>query len=202
MHCIKLVVLTISAVAFAGLQSATAGELSSDQTESNVVAFVQGKGGLHPVSDKGILLASEGYKGKDVQKYLQIEVGGREPIGPVGTKYGFKAVTDAAKIAVVLNDAWRGARVNAIAVVGSGVRHPHEYVLEPARHGIRIYWGHAPGFEVEGEALAETKLERLLKFVSDNSPEYSFLASPSMVLDLRPKKGAFIRSDLKVALAN
>lgn len=167
--------------------------VANRQSHQKPVAMVRsGNGGLLPVSSNGVLLPTEGLTAQDVRQYLQIDIGGLEPIGPVGAKYGYRAVTDAARIALALDDAWRDARLTAIVVAGPGTKTPHEYVLEPKRNGIRVLWGHAPGSEEPGEPKPAAKVEQLKKFVDTNSPEYTFLPSPSTVLDLRSTKGRLI----------
>lgn len=194
MHCL---LLGISVTAFAHISvclQAQDGITADKQSCQSPVALVQtGSGGVFPVSRNGILLPNEGLKAQDVSQYLQIDIGGLDPVGRVGAKYGYKAVTDAARIAVVLEDVWRDARLTAIVVSEPGAKTPHEYILEPGRNGIRVLWGHAPGSEKKGEATAADKVEQLKRFVDENSPEYTFLPSHSTVLDLRSEKGRLIK---------
>lgn len=192
-----LLIALITAFAFApGVLEADDGVDADHRPHQTAVAWVRApSGGLLPVSSDGVLLPPNRFTAEDTRQYLQIDVGGLGPIGPVGAKFGYAVVTDAASVAVALSDIWRDAKLNAIAVASSGEETPHEFVLEPKRHGIKVLWGHAPGSEEEGEATAATKVKRLTRFVSENTPEYTLLPRPSAVLDLRPVEGAVFTTD-------
>lgn len=138
-----LLIALVTAFAFTPrVLKADDGIVADQQSHQSAVAMVRGpNGGLLPVSSNGVLLPSNRFTAQDTRQYLQIDIGGLEPIGPVGAKYGYRAVTDAAKIAVALSDTWRDAKLKAIAVAGPGTETPHEYVLEPKQHGIKVLWG-------------------------------------------------------------
>lgn len=178
-----------------GILEAEDGTVVDQDSRQKAVAMVRSRNGLFPVSSDGVLLPSDGLTAQAVRQYLQIDIGERAPTGPVGAKYGYKAVSDAARIAVALCDVWQDAQLKAIAVAGPGTERRHEYILEPNRRGIKVLWGHAPGSEEWGEAKASDKVKRLARFVKENSPEYTFLPTPSTVLDLRPAEGQVIRID-------
>jgi len=189
-----LLIALVTAFAFTpGGLEAEDGIVADQESHQTAVAMVRApNGGLLPVSSNGVLLPPNRFTAQDTRQYLQIDIGGLEPIGSVGDKYGYRAVTDGAKIAVALSDKWRDAKLKAIAVAGPGAETPHEYVLEPKQHGIKVLWGHAPGSEEKGEAKASAKVKRLTRFVSENTPEYTFLPGPSTVLDLRPAERALL----------
>ena len=149
--------------------------------------------GCFPVSRDGVLLPPDHFSSTDTRKYLNAKLGNFGPIGAVGSKYGYTAVTEAAGIAALLKDVWKKTRVKCIAIQGSSVSEPQVYVLLPAANGIEVIWGHAPGSENEGEATASEKVKRLAEFARHNREETTFLPLPTTTLDLRPANGALLR---------
>jgi len=157
------------------------------------VLMVKVERGYFPVSSSGNLLPPSEYSATDVRKCLRAQLGGHKPIGGVGSKYGYVAVTEAARIATVLGDVWEKARVECITLRGSVGKDSPTYALLPAEHGISVIWGHAPGSEVEGEAKASEKVKRLTAFARQNLEEITFLPSRTTVLDLRPLEAASLK---------
>ena len=150
--------------------------------------MVKTENGLFPVSSDGVLwlLPMNERTSQQVGQYLQIDIGGLKPTGSVGAPYGYKAVTDGAKIAGALRDVWRDAQLHTITVDGSVSKARQEFILWPKQEGFKVLWGHTPGSEVEGEAKVPEKLKRLARFVTENLPLDPYRNAPTIVLDLRP----------------
>ncbi|MFO7903811.1 MAG: M56 family metallopeptidase [Planctomycetota bacterium] len=143
-----------------------------------------------PVSSKGFLLPPDGFSPNDTRKYLRANLGGTEhPTGSIGALYGHTAVTEAAAIASKLGNVWKG-QVSEITFAENAATKSYVYVLTPARDGITVVWGHAPGNETLDEATASEKVQRFREFVRKSRTKSTFLPTPTTVLDLRPAKAA------------
>jgi len=86
------------------------------QSAQEPVAMVKTENGFFPISSSGLHLSNNNITTDQVRQYLQIDIGGLKPTGSVGAPYGYKAVTDAAKIADAIRDVWRDAPLHTITV--------------------------------------------------------------------------------------
>jgi hypothetical protein len=115
------------------------------------VLVVERNGEKRAVDGHGVLLPEM----KHVDS-LPVLVGAHSrPSGPPGTEWGDPRVHEAARTAAFLaqgDDRWG---VRTIESTNEGL------VLSTA--SARIVWGHAPGAEVDGEAPADRKRERLMR---------------------------------------
>jgi Tfp pilus assembly protein PilE len=163
-------------------------ELEYRRPVAMVEVVDQGKPGLVPVDGYGVVLPPEDFT-TNARGYLRVFAGETVPAGPVGTSWGDDKVAGAAAIAAELANYWKKLDLYRVSVVADSLasRKPAEIVYEiTTREKVRILWGHSPGFERMGDALATEKVARLLAcFVKEGS----FSAERGVDYDLREKSG-------------
>lgn len=126
-----------------------------------------------PVDTEGILLDPEDFATGQVKDYMRVFATGSDRAGLVGTAYGDVRITGAIQIAKVLKQDWKTLGVPHIFADWDqrlGISHPQATYQLVSQSGVTIYWGHAPGAELDGEATARQKLNRLLSYVAQNGP--------------------------------
>lgn len=134
----------------------------------------EGSSRLIGVADRrGIVLPASAYS-----KELPAFEGGKNPGGRAGSLWGDEGVTAAARTAWYLRPHQEKLHVTGFKAVGSGL-------VIATQDGASILWGRAPGLEEPGEAPASKKLERLLKYCSEKSPDRP-ASAPGY--DVRPLK--------------
>jgi hypothetical protein len=147
--------------------------------------------GVLPVDDEGVLLPrgdfvdEQGQLISEALKYPVIVGGDSIPQGAPGAAWGSKTIYEAARIAVVLGDAWVKCGLWKIAPVppdDAGSAPELSFVLL-ARNGSRVLWGPAPGGKRNDAALTKAKIEKLLEYVVRNRP-FDGAARP-VEIDLR-----------------
>lgn len=175
-------------------------ELQYRQPIAMVEVITDDTRGLLPIDAASVLLPPEDFSPNDVRLYLRIAVGDSKPAGPVGTLWGDERVAGAAKIAAAWSANWQAADLFRIVAIDNRrtdrLRSEVTYELL-TRHGRRIIWGHAPGAEKSGEAIASQKISRLLKYVR----EQGSLDGPGATteIDLRdPKERATMPSTARL----
>jgi hypothetical protein len=129
---------------------------------------LQGQPGLLPIDAEAVVLPSDDFAPSDAARYPRIAVGDSAPLGPVGTRWGDQRVADAATVATLLSEYWSRLNLYRIAAAsrpGSERERADASFELVTRDGLRVVWGHAPGKETVGEAIASQKLARLLEYV-------------------------------------
>ena len=126
------------------------------------------EGGVIPVDGNAVVLPSRDFSQEHVQDYLRISVAGITPCGLAGTPWGDARVTGAARIAALLHNVWRDAKLFRVrlSTAAEVVRHDSQPVFElETQSHHRIIWGHAPGEEMSDEPSSTVKLKRLSQLV-------------------------------------
>ena len=132
----------------------------------------QGEGGLLPVDAHGILLPPEDFSVEEAMAFPRITVDYSGPSGSVGTPWGDDRVQGAASIAASFTDHWKALGLYRVVAMPSDKPasvSPTLYELH-TRENARVIWGRAPGAEVAGEATAQQKIARLMRYVQQHGP--------------------------------
>lgn len=137
------------------------------------------EGGVIPVDESGVVLPSRDFTQENVAEYLRIAIPDISPCGLAGTAWGDPRVTDAARIAAVLEPVWREAKLYRVrqSTDPEWVRHDTHPIYEIETQGRRrILWGRPPSEEVTGDPSPPVKLSRLRQLVEavgelDRAPE-------------------------------
>jgi hypothetical protein len=127
------------------------------------VAMVEVHDGLLPVDASGVLLPPEDFTPEQALRYPRISGLAGSPLGPIGTRWGNPIVDAAAKLAELLEPAWRELNLHHIASQsGASGENPATVMLQiVTRERTEFLWGRSPGMEGQGEAKANVKLVRL-----------------------------------------
>lgn len=139
-----------------------------------------------PVDSEGVVLPEDLFHAEEKQlgNYLRITTDYSLPTGPLGTPWGDERILGAARIAALLEQAWREWQIFRIATVPS-VELEQRPIFELRTRGqTRILWGHAPGQEEPGETAALQKVLWLADYVQHHGP-FGSDADRSLQLDLR-----------------
>jgi hypothetical protein len=145
------------------------GRVTVELVYRSPAAMVEVPGGLYPVDAEGVLLPSADFSVAEVRKYPRVGGIETQPLGPVGSNWGDRAVTGAAKVAQALRDVWHEWRLYCIRRLPARVGHVAEAEAEYeliTEDGTTIHWGHAPGNEAAGELPAAEKRSRLAAYRS------------------------------------
>lgn len=125
-----------------------------------------------PVDGDGVVLPEDLFHrdARQLENYLRITADYSMPSGPLGTPWGDPRVHGAARIAVLLEKAWKPWNLHRIVALP-----PDDLSRKPTfeirgRGASRILWGHAPGEEVSGEAPPLQKLTWLAEFMRGRGP--------------------------------
>jgi hypothetical protein len=133
-------------------------------------AMVEVPGGLFPVDQQGVLLPSADFSPAEARKYPRLVGIESEPLGPVGSPWGDRFVTDGVKIAIALAAVWEDLHLQSIRRVSSGTKSTGPETLRYellTKNGTAIPWGSAPGSETATEPRAAEKVARLSKYLAD-----------------------------------
>jgi hypothetical protein len=125
-------------------------------------------GGVIPVDGNAVVLPSRDFSQEHLPDYLRISINGISPCGLAGTPWGDTRVTGAARIAALLQDVWRDAKLFRVrlSTAPDVVRHDSQPIFElETREHRRLIWGHAPGEEVSDEPSSTVKVHRLNQLV-------------------------------------
>lgn len=124
--------------------------------------------GLYPVDKSGVLLPSEDFSAFDAYQYPRLGKVDTTPNSP-GTVWPDRRVEHAAALAVRLKPYWRQWDLLRMVARGREVLDAPDaaptFEIYPNSTDAAIYWGHAPGWEVQGEPTAQAKLAYLVQFV-------------------------------------
>lgn len=134
-----------------------------------------GKPGLIPIDEQGVLLPTADFSQDQARDFLRVAITELKSYGPIGTPWQDLRVADAARIAAVWGDQWRELKLYRIVAVDdpqailARPQPTYEYELQ-TRPGSRILWGHAPGAEQLDEGAAAEKIAALKSFVAEHGP--------------------------------
>jgi hypothetical protein len=170
-------------------------ELQYRRPVAMVEVDYQGKSGLLPVDNLGVLLPPEDFKAEAALKFPRITVDYNGPEGSVGTPWGDARVAGGAAIAGLLIDEWENLglyRVVALARAGGTSSDAPQYELH-TRSGSRVLWGHAPEAETSGEASALQKCRQLAAYVQQNG-SLAAIEKP-VVIDVRQEQELSVRPE-------
>jgi len=179
------------------------------------VAMIEVTGGLFPIDAQATLLPSADFSPLEAREYPRIVGIGSQPLGPVGTAWGDKAVRGGAQIAVSCAPVWKELQLQSIRWVNAGSAaipaSPTATVpgalrplvpLQPiapsqsiapyfelvTKSGTAIPWGAAPGDSAASEPDATKKIARLKKYIAEHGGLDE--AARRRDLDLRKTDGA------------
>jgi hypothetical protein len=134
--------------------------------------------GLLPVDAGGVLLPPEDFTPEQALGYPRISGLAGSPLGPIGTRWGNSIVEAAAKLAELLQPAWKELNLHHIAstTAASGDNPGAVRLQLETRDRTTFLWGASPGFEADGEPKAAKKFNRLQELAKahqglDNVPE-------------------------------
>ncbi|MFT5527808.1 MAG: hypothetical protein ACI9G1_004822 [Pirellulaceae bacterium] len=151
--------------------------------------------GLLPIDRDGCLLPSDDFTPQSARNYLKFDCGDTTPTGMIGGVWEDLRVIGAAKIASLLVDDWKALGLYKVSATRKSTHAAPVFHLQ-TRGKVFVYWGHAPGMEVVGEAKANRKVLGLISYVEKNGPIDS---SAKTELDLR---GGVIKVSPLTALRN
>lgn len=115
------------------------------------------------VDGQGVLLPTADFAPAETRQYLHIIVPGAYPTGGIGSPFGDLRVEAAARVAALLSDHRERAGIASIGVHGDPRRTGGPQFELTTQSGGRVFWGSAPGSEVDGEPPAAMKLQVLLE---------------------------------------
>ncbi len=163
-----------------------------DLTYRKPVAMVEvtmnDRPGLLPVDQDGVLLPPSDFSAEQARDYLRISLTNAAPAGPVGTPWGDPRVTDAARIAMLLDEHWKQLGLYRVSVepAESSADSPGPVYVLTTRRGTRVVWGTSPQLDVAADVKqALAKLERLRHEAEQRGPLDNL--SPSTQIDLRQR---------------
>jgi hypothetical protein len=131
------------------------------------VAVVRTASAFEPVDREGVLLPRQGFANAEL--YATITGVRSTPTGPAGTRWDDAAVLAGALTAEALAPHHRTLGVQAVDV--SNYRPTpgsSGFIYLLTQQGTRVHWGHPPGADYPGEVSTADKIERLVKYVSEN----------------------------------
>ncbi len=125
----------------AGVHTSYPAHIKVDLVYRQPVAMVAVPGGLLPIDARGILLPTAGFSTAEAQSYPRIAGITSIPQGLVGTPWGDVAVERAAKLAILLRDAWQSLRLRQIEVLPAHIETPGVAGLQiVTRGGTAFFW--------------------------------------------------------------
>lgn len=122
------------------------------------VAMVAWQGGLLAVDADGVVLPSADFTAESAALYPKVLGITSSPLGLEGSRWGDPVVDEAAAVAAAVGPDWRPLELREIRPTTTAGRLTWELVAAGAR---TVFFGSAPGREVEGEPSAALKLVRL-----------------------------------------
>ncbi len=132
------------------------------------VAVVRSARSLEAVDRDGVLLAAAELSAP--QLYLAVTGVRSTATGPVGTQWSDPALLAAVATADAISPHHRTLGLSTIDVSGyrggSGANQGSVYLL--TEQGTRVKWGRPPKVDYPGEIPVKDKIDRLLKYVTDN----------------------------------
>jgi len=128
------------------------------------------EGGVIPIERDSVVLPARDFNAENIDDYLRISIPNVAPCGLAGTPWGDPRVAGAARIAELLADVWRDAKLFRIRLAADEETNPRArqpvYELETrGRPPHRIIWGSAPEAPPPGAALSDARLLRLDRLV-------------------------------------
>ncbi len=125
-----------------------------------------------PVDMDGVVLPEDLFRRDESQlrNYLKITADYSMPTGVLGTPWGDQRIEGAARIAALLDKAWRQWNVTRI------IAHPPDPISGRCTYEVcgqgnsRILWGHAPGKELSSEPPALRKILWLADYFRQHGP--------------------------------
>ncbi|MGY8769097.1 MAG: cell division protein FtsQ/DivIB [Pirellulales bacterium] len=165
-------------------------ELDYRKPVAMVEVLENGKYGLLPVDETGVLLPPDDFSKSQALSYPRILIGRLPTSSDLGEHWGDSRVEEAASIAAILFDVWEKLQLHRIvAVEQDGTT----YFEIHTRTKQRIIWGSAPGSEHPQESIATQKLGFLqsrFKLASTESQTTLDLRNParlSQATEIAPK---------------
>ena len=120
-------------------------------------------GSLFAVDVDGILLPTGDFTTEESNQYIHINVPGAYPTGAnFGNKFGEQRVEAAARVAAIVAPLRAKAPITVVHVKNDLRQNAVPQMELETADGRTFTWGSAPGMEVPGESLAETKIKLLL----------------------------------------
>lgn len=131
------------------------------------VAVVHTARSLEAVDRDGVLLPAGELP--DPQLYLTVTGVRSTPTGPVGTQWDDPSLHAAVATADALSPHHRALGLTTIDASGFGSNSGSQGSIHLlTEQGTRIKWGHPPDVDYPGEVPVQDKIDRLLKYVTDN----------------------------------
>lgn len=133
-------------------------------------AMVEGKQGLYPVDNQGVLLPPEDFSVSDARRYPVISGIQSAPAGPPGTSWGDLTVTGAAQLAEALGPHWK--ELDIVSIEAPPLTNV-ELSLDDLIYrlvtvgGSEIVWGRSPKSQRRGELRVDQKIGKLEKYYRD-----------------------------------
>ncbi|WP_339730927.1 hypothetical protein [uncultured Gimesia sp.] len=133
-------------------------------------AMVEGKQGMFPVDNEGVLLPPEDFSVSDARRYPVITGIQSVPEGPAGTFWGDLTVTGAAQLAEALGPHWKELEIVSIEAPPrtTAVLSLDDLIYRLiTTGGSEIVWGRSPKSQRRGELRVDQKIGKLEKYYRD-----------------------------------
>ncbi|QDT40111.1 Cell division protein FtsQ [Gimesia alba] len=133
-------------------------------------AMVEGKQGLFPVDNEGVLLPPEDFSVSDARRYPVITGIQSMPAGAPGTSWGDLTVTGAAQLAEALGPHWKELEMVSIEAPPrtTAVLSLDDLIYRLiTAGGSEIVWGRSPKSQRRGELRVDQKIGKLEKYYRD-----------------------------------
>lgn len=150
-----------------------------------IVPRDDGKPGVIPVDENGIVLPTEDFKKNETDSpqlnYLRIDVGETRHDGPTGTAWGDDRVVGAAQVARLVESVWQAAGLYRIELAAESTgRRADDLMFElVTKDDRRFLWGHSPGNERPGELSPAEKIKLLETAAKSGELRFDLRQSPS-----------------------
>jgi hypothetical protein len=163
------------------------------------VAVVRATRSLEAVDRDGVLLPAAELP--DPQIYLTVTGVRSTPTGPAGTQWDDAALLSAVATADALSPHHRTLGLSTIDVSGfrgGSANQGTIYLL--TEQGTRVKWGRPPNVDYPGEVPVQDKIDRLLKYVTENesldkpSGPYEIDVTHWQEVSIRPRSQSPIRT--------
>lgn len=120
-------------------------------------------GSLFAIDGDGVLLPTNDFTPEEASMYVHINVPGAYPTGAdFGNRFGEQRVEAAAIVAAAIAPFRSQAKISVVHVKNDLRQNAVPQMELETTDGRTFTWGSAPGMEVPGESLAETKIKLLL----------------------------------------